>query len=79
MHTTMVMLGRVAIIGGTVLVCSPMSPCSRTLEGCLEAEKVAIYLRIYELGADHPCSISGVLLAEGARWRSATSDAAARK
>ena len=64
MHTTMQMLGRVAIIGGTVLVSLANVAMFQDSEGLPEAEKVAIYLRIYELALIIPLlSISGVLLA----------------
>ena len=64
MHTTMQMLGRVAIIGGTVLVSLANVAMFQDSEGLPEAEKVTIYLRIYELALIIPLlSISGVLLA----------------
>ena len=64
MHTTMQMLGRVAIIGGTVLVSLANVAMFQDSEGLPETEKVAIYLRIYELALIIPLlSISGVLLA----------------
>ena len=63
MHTTMQMLGRVAIIGGTVLVSLANVAMFQDSEGLPETEKVAIYLRIYELALIIPLlSISGVLL-----------------
>ena len=63
MHTTMQMLGRVAIIGGTVLVSLANVAMFQDSEGLPEAEKVTIYLRIYELALIIPLlSISGVLL-----------------
>ena len=64
MHTTMQMLGRVAIIGGTVLVSLANVAMFQGSEALPEADKVAIYLRIYELALIIPLlSISGVLLA----------------
>ena len=64
MHTTMQMLGRVAIIGGTVLVSLANVAMFQDSEGLPEVEKVAIYLHIYELALIIPLlSISGVLLA----------------
>ncbi len=63
MHTTMQMLGRVAIIGGTVLVSVANVVMFQGSEGLPEADKVAIYLRIYELALIIPLlSVSGVLL-----------------
>ena len=63
MHTTMQMLGRVAIIGGTVLVSLANVVMFQGAEALPEAEKVAIYLRIYELALIIPLlSVSGVLL-----------------
>jgi len=64
MHTTMQMLGRVAIIGGTVLVALANVVMFQGAESLAEAQKVAIYLRIYEYALIIPLlSISGVLLA----------------
>lgn len=64
MHTTMQMLGRVAIIGGTVLVSLANVAMFQGSESLPETEKVAIYLHIYELALIIPLlSISGVLLA----------------
>ena len=64
MHTTMQMLGRVAIIGGTVLVSLANVVMFQGAETLPEAAKVAIYVRIYELALVIPLlSISGVLLA----------------
>ena len=63
MHTTMQMLGRVAIIGGTVLVSLANVVMFQGSEALPESEKVAIYLRIYELALIIPLlSVSGVLL-----------------
>ncbi|MDI3514000.1 MAG: hypothetical protein PWP40_1229 [Rhodocyclaceae bacterium] len=63
MHTTMQMLGRVAIIGGTVLVSLANVAMFQGSEALPEPEKVAIYLRIYELALIIPLlSVSGVLL-----------------
>ncbi|NMG76618.1 hypothetical protein [Aromatoleum diolicum] len=64
MHTTMQMLGRVAIIGGTVLVSLANVAMFQGAEALPESAKVAIYVRIYELALIIPLlSISGVLLA----------------
>ncbi|AYH42461.1 hypothetical protein [Azoarcus sp. DN11] len=63
MHTTMQMLGRVAIIGGTVLVSLANVAMFDGSEALPEAEKVAIYVRIYEYALVIPLlSVSGVLL-----------------
>ena len=63
MHTTMQMLGRVAIIGGTVLVSLANVVMFQGSEALPEVEKVSIYLRIYELALIIPLlSVSGVLL-----------------
>lgn len=63
MHTTMQMLGRVAIIGGTVMVSLANVAMFQGSESLPEADKVAIYLRIYELALIIPLlSVSGVLL-----------------
>lgn len=64
MHTTMQMLGRVAIIGGTVLVSLANVVMFQGAENLPEAAKVAIYVRIYELALVIPLlSVSGVVLA----------------
>ncbi|WP_065341655.1 hypothetical protein [Azoarcus olearius] len=64
MHTTMQMLGRVAIIGGTVLVSFANVVMFQGAENLPESAKVEIYLRIYELALVIPLmSVSGVLLA----------------
>ncbi|THF60733.1 folate/biopterin family MFS transporter [Pseudothauera rhizosphaerae] len=64
MHTTMQMLGRVAIIGGTVVVALANVALFQGSEHLPEADKVAIYLHIYELALLIPLlSVSGVLLA----------------
>lgn len=63
MHTTMQMLGRVAIIGGTVMVSLANVAMFQGSESLPEADKVAIYLRIYEFALIIPLlSVSGVLL-----------------
>ncbi|WP_051071744.1 hypothetical protein [Azoarcus sp. KH32C] len=63
MHTTMQMLGRVAIIGGTVLVSLANVIMFAGAESLPEAQKIAIYLRIYELALIIPVlSVSGVML-----------------
>ncbi len=72
MHTTMQMLGRVAIIGGTVLVSMANVVMFQGAEHLPEADKVAIYLRIYELALLIPLlSVSGVVLAAALKRREA--------
>lgn len=63
MHTTMQMLGRVAIIGGTVLVALANVAMFQGTENLPETDKVVLYVRIYEMALVIPLlSISGVLL-----------------
>jgi hypothetical protein len=63
MHTTMQTLGRVAIIGGGILVALLNVFLFRGVEAMDEAAKLATYIRIYELALLIPAaSISGVLL-----------------
>jgi hypothetical protein len=72
MHTTMQMLGRVAIIGGTVLVSLANVAMFQGAENLPESAKVAIYVRIYELALIIPLlSISGVMLASLLKRREA--------
>ncbi|MBP6131819.1 hypothetical protein [Thauera sp.] len=72
MHTTMQMLGRVAIIGGTVLVSLANVVMFQGSEALPEVEKVSIYLRIYELALIIPLlSVSGVLLGDFLKRREA--------
>jgi len=69
-HTTMQTLGRVAIIGGTLLVALVNVYLFRGVENLAEAEKVGVYLHIYELALLIPMvSVLGVLCAAGLRWR----------
>jgi MFS family permease len=64
MHTTMQTLGRVAIIGGSVLVAGVNLYLFRDAEGLSEAEEVAIYRNIYALALLIPLiSVAGVVLA----------------
>jgi MFS family permease len=64
MHTTMQTLGRVAIIGGGVLVSLANVYLFADVEGMTEADKVATYILIYELALAIPLiSIFGVALA----------------
>lgn len=63
MHTTMQMLGRVAIIGGTVLVALANVAMFQGTENLPEADKIGLYVRIYEMALVIPLlSVSGVLL-----------------
>lgn len=64
MHSTMQTLGRVAIIGGTLLVALVNVVLFQGAETLPEAEKVAIYRRIYTLALIIPLiSVAGVLFA----------------
>lgn len=71
-HTTMQTLGRVAIIGGTVLVSAANVILFRGSEAMSEAQKAATYLQIYELALVIPLmSVLGVALASYLRRRQA--------
>ena len=64
MHTTMQTLGRVAIIGGSILVALANVALFSGVETMSEAEKAGVYTRIYELALLIPAiSVLGVLLA----------------
>lgn len=64
MHTTMQTLGRVAIVGGGILVSVVNVVLFRGVEGMAEAEKVAVYIMIYKMAMIIPLiSVAGVLLA----------------
>jgi hypothetical protein len=70
MHTTMQTLGRVAIIGGSVLVSLANVLLFAGAEKMPETQKVAIYLQVYELALIIPVvSVLGVLLAGRIRRR----------
>lgn len=70
MHTTMQMLGRVAIIGGTVLVGLINLWMFQDAAGLPEASKVALYADVYRLALVIPLlSVLGVSLATVLRWR----------
>ena len=72
MQTTMQTLGRVAIIGGSVLVSAVNVWMFAGAAGLPEAQKVAIYVRVYELALIIPAvSIVGVMLAGFIRRRDA--------
>jgi hypothetical protein len=63
MHTTMQTLGRVAIIGGSVLVAALNLFMFEGVETMAEARKLEIYVRIYELALLIPVvSVLGVVL-----------------
>lgn len=69
MHTTMQTLGRVAIIGGTVLVSVVNVFLLRGVGALPEAEKAAAYLHVYQLALVIPVvSIFGIIFA-GWLWR----------
>jgi MFS family permease len=64
MHTTMQTLGRVAIIGGSVLVAVVNLYLFRDVESLPESEKVQIYRDIYIMALAIPLiSVAGVMLA----------------
>jgi hypothetical protein len=74
MHSTMQTLGRVAIIGGTLLVALVNVLMFQGAESLSQAEKVAIYQRIYAMALVIPVvSVSGVLLAAWLRQRTRAS------
>lgn len=71
-HTTMQTLGRVSIIGGTVLVAAVNVYFFSGVEKLAESEKAAVYLQIYRLALIIPAvSVLGVALAAVLRWRDA--------
>jgi hypothetical protein len=70
MHTTMQTLGRVAIIGGGVLVALLNVYMFSGVEGLEEVHKVKIYTDIYQLGLLIPViSVLGVILGYFLKWR----------
>jgi hypothetical protein len=72
MHTTMQLLGRVAIIGGGVLVSAVNVWMFAGAEALPEAEKVAVYRSVYELALIIPVvSVLGVILGLHVRRRDA--------
>ena len=72
LHTTMQMLGRVAIIGGGILVSIANVVLFQGVEALAESAKVALYLRLYELALIIPLlSVSGVVLASLLKRREA--------
>lgn len=70
MHTTMQTLGRVAIIGGSVLVALANLHLFTGVESMEEADKVVVYLQIYRLALLIPVvSVFGVMLGGLLKWR----------
>ncbi|HEY9396958.1 MAG TPA: hypothetical protein VIQ28_04960 [Burkholderiales bacterium] len=70
MHVTMQTLGRVAIIGGTVLVALANVYLFRDAAAMPEAQKVATYTEIYTLALLIPLiSVGGILLAHWVKRR----------
>jgi hypothetical protein len=70
MNTTVQTLGRVAIIGGSVLVSLANVYLLRGVAKLPEAEKALAYLRVYELALIIPVvSVLGVGLGLALRWR----------
>ena len=70
MHTTMQTLGRVAIIGGGVLVAVMNVYMFSGVEALEEAQKVSVYTDIYLLALFIPVvSVLGVLLGYHLKWR----------
>ncbi|MCL4799534.1 MAG: hypothetical protein KJ025_08100 [Burkholderiales bacterium] len=73
MHTTMQTLGRVAIIGGSVAVAAANVILFSGVEKMAEAQKVAIYVRIYEYALVIPVvSVLGVVLGGWLKLRRAS-------
>jgi hypothetical protein len=72
MNTTVQTLGRVAIIGGSVLVSLANVYMLRGVGDLPEAEKALAYLRVYHLALVIPVvSVLGVVLGSALRWRDA--------
>jgi hypothetical protein len=72
MNTTVQTLGRVAIIGGSVLVSLANVYLLRGVGAMPEAERALAYLRVYHLALIIPLiSVLGVVLATVLRWRDA--------
>jgi hypothetical protein len=70
MNTTVQTLGRVAIIGGSVLVSLANVYLLRGAGDMPAAEKALAYLRVYQLALIIPVvSVLGVVLASALRWR----------
>ena len=74
MHTTMQTLGRVAIIGGTVAVALANVTLFSGVEQMSDADKVAVYVRIYQYALAIPViSVVGVMLGGWLKMRHAQS------
>jgi len=72
MNTTVQTLGRVAIIGGGVLVSLANVYLLRGADELSESAKALVYLRVYELALVIPVvSVLGVVLGLGLQWREA--------
>jgi len=72
MNTTVQTLGRVAIIGGSVLVSLANVYLLRGVGEMPEAQKALSYLRVYQLALAIPVvSVLGVVLGAALRWRDA--------
>jgi hypothetical protein len=72
MNTTVQTLGRVAIVGGTVLVALANVYLLRDAAALPAAEKLAAYLRVYQISLVIPIvSVLGVALGMALRWRDA--------
>jgi hypothetical protein len=72
MNTTVQTLGRVAIIGGTVLVSLANVYLLRGADELPEPQKALLYLRVYELALVIPIvSVLGVVLGFALQWRDA--------
>jgi len=72
MHTTMQTLGRVAIIGGSVLVALANVFLLRDADRLPEAQKIDVYIRVYAYALVIPAvSVGGVLFASWLRRREA--------
>ena len=70
MHTTMQTLGRVAIIGGGIIVAIMNVYMFSGVESLEEAQKVSVYTQIYQLALFIPVvSVLGVLLGYHLKWR----------
>lgn len=70
MHTTMQTLGRVAIIGGSVLVAFANVFLLRGVNALSEAARIAVYVRVHELALLIPAvSVAGVVFAAWLRRR----------
>ncbi|MFP5405143.1 MAG: hypothetical protein ACLGHY_01965 [Gammaproteobacteria bacterium] len=70
MHTTMQTLGRVAIIGGSLLVAAANVVLLRNANALPEAQRLDVYVLVYQLALVIPAiSVAGVGFAAWLRWR----------